>query len=493
ASNTATVTITVTSVNDPPVANDDTGTVAEDGVLTGASVLANDSDLHGGAPNENNIPLTAQLVGDVAHGTLTLNGDGTYTYTPDADYNGTDSFTYQAVDSLGAASNTATVTITVTSVNDPPVANDDADTVAEDSLLVGASVLANDSDLHGGAPNENNIPLTAQLVADVAHGTLALNGDGTYTYTPDADYNGTDSFTYQAVDSLGDPSNTATVTITVTPVNDPPVANDDTNAISEDPVTNPIIGDVLANDTDVDKGDTLSVSTVNGVGANVDNPVVGLYGTLTLHSDGSYDYALDNANPHVQALDNGQSLTDSFTYVASDGSANSNTATLTITINGVDGNESLAGTAGADTIAGSKGDDTIDGGGGADVLSGGAGNDAFVWHADASSIDGGGGTNTLLSNGGNIDFSLPHPAVTNVQQVDLGAGGNSTLTLTAADVLSVTDGSHTLTVLGDNTDTVNATGGGWTSTGPDISGNNVYVQGGATLVVDPNVVVNLLP
>ncbi len=490
-SNTATVTLTVTSVNDPPVANDDTGTVVEDGALSGASVLANDSDLHGGAPLENNIPLTAQLVGGVSHGTLVLNADGTYTYTPAADYNGTDSFTYHAVDGLGGVSNTATVTITVTSVNDAPIASNDTGTVAEDGVFIGASVLANDSDLHGGAPSENNLPLTAQLVADVAHGTLAFNGDGTYTYTPDADYNGTDTFTYNAIDSLGGASNTATVTITVTPVNDPPVANDDTNSISEDPVTNPVSGDVLTNDTDVDSGG-LTVAEVDGNAANVGNAVAGLYGTLTLHADGTYDYTLDNANPQVQALDSGQSLSDSFTYAASDGSANSNTATLTITINGVDGNESLAGTAAADTIAGGKGDDTIDGGGGADVLSGGAGNDAFVWHADAGSIDGGGGTNTLLANGSNIDFTLPHPAVTNVQQVDLGAAGNSTLSLTAADVLNITDGSHTLTVLGDVSDTVNAAGG-WAPTGPDINGNNVYIQGGATLVVDPNITVNLLP
>jgi VCBS repeat-containing protein len=490
-SNTATVTITVTSVNDAPVAGNDTGTVAEDGVLIGASVLANDSDLHGGAPLENNIPLTAQLVSGVSHGTLVLNADGTYTYTPTADYNGTDSFTYHAVDGLGGVSNTATVTITVTSVNDAPIASNDTGTVAEDGVFIGASVLANDSDLHGGAPSENNLPLTAQLVADVAHGTLAFNGDRTYTYTPDADYNGTDTFTYNAIDSLGGASNTATVTITVTPVNDPPVANDDTNSISEDPVTNPVSGDVLTNDTDVDSGG-LTVAEVDGNAANVGNAVAGLYGTLTLHADGTYDYTLDNANPQVQALDSGQSLSDSFTYAASDGSANSNTATLTITINGVDGNESLAGTAAADTIAGGKGDDTIDGGGGADVLSGGAGNDAFVWHADAGSIDGGGGTNTLLANGSNIDFTLPHPAVTNVQQVDLGAAGNSTLSLTAADVLNITDGSHTLTVLGDVSDTVNAAGG-WAPTGPDINGNNVYIQGGATLVVDPNITVNLLP
>src|SRR5262249_61900134 len=83
------------------------------------------SDLHGGAPGENNTPLTAQLVGGVAHGSLTLNADGTYTYTPAADFNGTDSFTYQAGDSLAGESNTATAATTLTSGDDPPAATHD--------------------------------------------------------------------------------------------------------------------------------------------------------------------------------------------------------------------------------------------------------------------------------------------------------------------------------------------------------------------------------
>src|SRR4030095_4379668 len=171
-----------------------------------------------------------------ANGVLAFNSDGTYTYTPNADFNGTDSFTYRAVDSLTGASNVATVTITVTSVNDAPVAVGDSSSVAEDGVLSGASVLANDSDLHGGAPSENNTPLTAVLVSTTANGVLAFNSDGTYTYTPNADFNGTDSFTYQAVDKLGGVSNTATVTITVTSVNDAPVAANDSSSVAEDGV-----------------------------------------------------------------------------------------------------------------------------------------------------------------------------------------------------------------------------------------------------------------
>src|SRR5262249_53142630 len=147
---------------------------------------------------------------------------------PALDFNGTDSFTYKAVDSLGGQSPAATVTLTVTSVNDPPVANADSYTTAEDTPLAGSSVLANDTDLHGGAPSENNTPLTATLAAGPAPAASStLNADATFIYTPSLDFNGVDSFTYKAVDSLGGQSPAATVTLTVTSVNDPPVANND--------------------------------------------------------------------------------------------------------------------------------------------------------------------------------------------------------------------------------------------------------------------------
>ena len=113
----------------------------------------------------------------------------------------------------------ATVSITVTSVNDAPVASDDAYFGNEDEALnVSApGVLANDSDVDGDA-------LTEILVSDVSHGTLTLNADGSFTYTPATDYNGTDSFTYKANDGELD-SNVATVSIILDGVNDAPVAD----------------------------------------------------------------------------------------------------------------------------------------------------------------------------------------------------------------------------------------------------------------------------
>ena len=196
--------------NTAPVAAADAYSVDEDDVLNvvvAEGVLSNDTDVDGDA-------LSAVLVSDVVNGSLTLNADGSFSYTPAANFDGSDSFTYKPNNGT-VDGNTVTVSITVDSVNDAPVASDDGATTTEDGVLNGSSVLTNDSDLHAGAPSENNVLLTAQVKTGPTNGALILNADGTYTYTPDPDFNGVDSFTYEAVDSLGGISNVATVTITV--------------------------------------------------------------------------------------------------------------------------------------------------------------------------------------------------------------------------------------------------------------------------------------
>jgi VCBS repeat-containing protein len=247
-SNVATVTITVNTVNDAPAAVDDSYGTNEDTALTIAApgVLGNDTDVDGSS-------LSAIRVSGPASGTLVLNADGSFTYTPNANFNGTDSFTYKAND--GAAdSNVATVTITVNAVNDAPAAVDDSYGTNEDTALTIAApgVLGNDTDVDGNA-------LSAIQVSGPANGTLVLNADGSFTYTPNANVNGTDSFTYKANDGTAD-SNTVTVTITVTPVNDAPtiaaIANQ-TGTVGV-PVT-----PVTAVGSDVDAGDTLSYSASN--------------------------------------------------------------------------------------------------------------------------------------------------------------------------------------------------------------------------------------
>jgi VCBS repeat-containing protein len=288
------------SNNHAPVAVDDNFTTNEDTVLNvpAAGVLGNDTDVE-------NDPLTSAVVAGPAHGSLTLNSDGSFAYTPDANYNGTDSFTYKANDGT-ADSNTATVNLTINPVNDAPVAVDDSFTTNEDTPLTIAApgILGNDTDVE-------NDPLTSAVVTGPAHGSLTLNADGSFTYTPGANFNGTDSFTYKANDGTAD-SNVATVNLTVNPVNDAPVAVNDAFATNEDtPLTIPMPG-VLGNDTDVD-GDALTAALVAGPS----------HGTLTLNPDGSLLYTPD-------ANYNGS---DSFTYKANDGAADSNVATATITIN----------------------------------------------------------------------------------------------------------------------------------------------------------------
>jgi VCBS repeat-containing protein len=146
-----------------------------------------------------------------AHGTLTLNGGGSFTYTPAANFNGTDSFTYQASDGF-LTSGVATVTITVVPPG-TPVARDDSYRTNQDTPLTvpPPGVLANDSD-----PNGHPLSINTRSVTAPAHGTLTLNSNGSFTYTPAAAFAGQDSFTYRASDGILT-SNVATVTITVAP------------------------------------------------------------------------------------------------------------------------------------------------------------------------------------------------------------------------------------------------------------------------------------
>ena len=294
-SDEATVTINVTPENDPPLAVADGYTTTEDTVLSigSSGVLSNDSDVDGD-------PLTAAVVSGPANGSLTLNPDGSFDYTPNANFNGSDSFTYSASD--GTASAETTVTITVEPVADSPTANADAYSTGEDvALTVGAEmgVLANDVDSMGG-------PLTAELISGPEHGTLVLNSDGSFSYTPEANWNGSVTFTYKAIGADGETTGTATVTIQA--LNDAPVAANDEFNVVNDPAT-PGAGNVLANDSDVD-GDALNPTMIQGPA----------HGEVTLSADGTFSYSPDA----------GFVGDDTFTYQLNDGMANSNVATVTL-------------------------------------------------------------------------------------------------------------------------------------------------------------------
>lgn len=193
----------------------------------------------------------------------------------------------------------------VASATGAPVAVADSYTVAEDTVLsvAGAGVLANDSD-----PNAD--PLSAVLISDVGSGVLNLSPDGSFTYSPELNFNGTTAFSYIASDGVLN-SDAVDVTINVTPVNDAPLAFNDSYAAISGQALNVAAAGVLSNDTDVD-GDVLSASLVSNV----------LNGTLSLNANGSFSYT-------ANAAFTGQ---DSFTYSAGDGLLSSAAATVTLTV-----------------------------------------------------------------------------------------------------------------------------------------------------------------
>lgn len=226
--------------NNSPVATAASFSVNEDAVLSD-SISSNASDVDGDT-------LTFSVQANPSNGVLSLQSDGDFTYTPNANFNGSDQFTYRVSDGRGGF-DTADVTITVNAVNDAPVAVDDSFIVNEDTQLVG-TVATNDSDVDLDS-------LTYSLVSDVSNGTLVLSSNGSFTYDPDLNFNGSDQFTYQVSD--GTLTDTATASITVVSVNDPPTVSTvipDQSDSDEDVISLNVAG----NFADVDTGDTLTFS-----------------------------------------------------------------------------------------------------------------------------------------------------------------------------------------------------------------------------------------
>ncbi|MCC6454022.1 MAG: tandem-95 repeat protein [Caldilineaceae bacterium] len=306
---TATVAVTVNCINDDPVAEDDLFTTAEDTELADGNVLDDngngaDFDIEGDTLTVNTTPIT-----DTLHGALVLNTDGSFVYSPTLNFAGTDSFGYELSDGNGGI-DTAVVTITVTPVDDAPVAVNDAATVSEDAAATTIDVLANDTDVDGG-------PKTIVAAGDPANGTVLIAGDNlSLTYQPNANYCNTlvgssDTFTYTL-----NGGSTATVAMTVTCVNDAPSADDDSYSVNEGATLNVAAPGVLEGDTDVDN-DTLAVNTT---------PVSGPMNatSFTLSADGSFVYTHNGS----------ETTSDSFVYQVCDDAAipACDTATVNLTI-----------------------------------------------------------------------------------------------------------------------------------------------------------------
>ncbi len=305
-SEVATVTLNVENVNDAPVAYNDSYSTSENTLLTvnEPGVLENDIDID--SPDLSAV----QLLGPY-HGSLTFYDDGSFEYLPNTGFYGYDSFSYQAYDgNLG--SNIANVTIYVNDSNEHPIAFDDSYLGMEDSWLnVSApGVLANDSD-----PDNGPQSLTTSLKTKASHGTLSLNADGSFSYLPNENYTGSDSFSYYAFDGINY-SNEATVTLSIENINDAPVANDNLYNTDEDINLTVQAPGVLSNDFDAE-------SQVADLTAVLQTTVS--HGILSFSSNGSFEYV---PNPNYFGV-------DTFTYQAYDGINYSNNATVTIVINSV--------------------------------------------------------------------------------------------------------------------------------------------------------------
>ena len=408
-----TFTITVTAVNDAPVAVANTLTVDEDSSISNTDVIANDTDVE-----DDTLTLTA--VSTDGTGTVAVNSDGlSVDYTPAANFNGTETITYTVSD--GALSANGTFTITVTAVNDAPVAVANTLTVDEDSSISNTDVIANDTDVE-----DDTLTLTA--VSTDGTGTVAVNSDGlSVDYTPAANFNGTETITYTVSDgalsanaanfngtetitytvSDGTDTSEGTFTITVTAVNDAPVAVANTLTVDEDSsISNT---DVIANDTDVED-DTLTLTAVSTDGT----------GTVAVNADGlSVDYT-------PAANFNG---TETITYTVSDGALSAN-GTFTITVTAVND----APVAVANTLTVDE-DSSISN---TDVIANDTDVEDDTLTLTAVSTDGT-GTVAVNSDGLSVDYT---PAA--------NFNGTETITYTVSDGTDTSEGTFTITVTAVN-------------------------------------------
>ncbi|EKO3869464.1 tandem-95 repeat protein [Vibrio harveyi] len=270
--------LTVSPVNDAPEPQDQAFTVGEDGVLTftDADLLTGATDIEGDDLSVEGVTYTG------ADGVLTDNGDGTYSFAPNENFNGDVNFTFDVSD--GTDTVTANIDVTVTPENDPPVAGSTAYTVHEDNSITisDEQLLANSSDIEGDV-----------LIDSVSYsgndGVLEINGDGTYTFSPNENFSGEVSLDVVVVDEEGETDST-TAGITVIEVNDPPIAGPTAYTIDEDQVLTFSESQVLLNASDVE-GD------VELVGISYDGPD----GIFSVNGDGTCSFAPnENFNGQVQ-------------------------------------------------------------------------------------------------------------------------------------------------------------------------------------------------
>lgn len=342
---TATVSVTVSCVNDPPVAVDDAKTATEDTPLTfpAGDLTTNDTDIDGD-------PLTVTAVSGSVGGTASLSA-GSVTFTPAADLCTPSSAAFDYTVSDGTATDTGHVTVDVTCVDDPPVANDDSKTVAEDSSATVIDVLANDTDVE-------NDPITVAGVTQPAHGTTTFTANDV-SYTPSADYCNTPTPPFDTFDYTVNGGDTATVSVSVTCVNDAPVLDLDTAAGGTGSSTtfhetSPHAGTGVliapnASESDVDDaniesatvtltsrpdGSAESLSFTSPAGSGITGTYAAATGVLALTGTAtSAQYAAAIASVRYDNTANPPNAADrTVTVVVNDGDTDSNSTTATVQV-----------------------------------------------------------------------------------------------------------------------------------------------------------------
>ncbi len=395
-SDTATVNITINGANDQPIAQDDAVTAGENTPSTGSLLADNgagaDADIDGDALSVTAVNGVGGNVGvEIALSSgalLTVNADGTYTYNANGAFEAlavgesdSDTFTYTVSDDQGGT-DTATVTVTINGANDAPAAQDDGFAISEAGSIVGGNLFADngsgaDGDIDGDAlaiSAVNSLGGAVGIQIALASGALlTVNANGTFDHDPNGAFedlgvgeSDTDTFTYTVSDGNGG-TDTASVSVTINGANDAPEAENDAAAVTEDGAIsgrNLLSDNGAGADSDID-GDPRSVSAVNGLGASVANQIALASGALlTVNADGSFDYSTNGA---FETLGVGEDAIDAFTYTIDDGNGGTDTATVTITINGVnDGPVAAADAIAVSEDAPSNGSLFADNGAGAD-------------------------------------------------------------------------------------------------------------------------------
>jgi gliding motility-associated-like protein len=269
-----TIFITVTAVNDAPIVDNEIITTNEDTPVTGDLTDAGDTD-----PDGTSLTVDITPVSGPSNGTIVMNTDGTYTYTPNPNFSGVDTVVVSVCDAglpLPGICVNDTIFITVNAVNDAPIVDNEYVTTTEETPATGDLTDAGDSDPDGTALTANTTP-----VSGPSNGTIVINADGTYTYTPNTNFNGVDTVVVSVCDA-GTPGVICvndTIFITVTAVNDAPIVDNEIITTNED---TPVTGDLTdAGDTDPD-GTSLTVDIT---------PVSGpSNGTIVINADGTFTY-----------------------------------------------------------------------------------------------------------------------------------------------------------------------------------------------------------